>query len=63
MLQRAIGVIYLPQTERMSHYYFSRLPYQFDGIVHLDTTRALQALQTVSKAAIDEFPETYPTGM
>jgi erythromycin esterase-like protein len=44
MLQRAIGVIYLPKTERLSHYYFSRLPYQFDGIIHLDHTSALTSL-------------------
>lgn len=41
-LQRAIGVIYLPETERMSHYYFARLPYQFDAIIHFNQTHALQ---------------------
>lgn len=43
-LQRAIGVIYLPQTERNSHYYFSRLSYQFDGIIHFDRTNAVSPL-------------------
>lgn len=40
-LQRAIGVVYLPETERLSHYYFTRLPYQFDCIVHFDKTSAV----------------------
>lgn len=43
-LQRAIGVIYLPESERLSHYYFSRLPYQFDGVIHFDESTALTAL-------------------
>lgn len=44
LLQRAIGVIYCPETERMSHYYFSHLPYQFDAIIHFDQTQALTPL-------------------
>lgn len=43
-LQRAIGVIYRPQTERLSHYYFTRLPYQFDSVIHFDQTTAVQQL-------------------
>lgn len=43
-LQRAIGVIYQPETERESHYFFSRLPYQFDSIIHFDKTNALKPL-------------------
>jgi len=43
-LQRAIGVVYAPETERRSHYFFSRLPHQFDAIIHLDKTKALQPL-------------------
>lgn len=43
-LQRAIGVIYRPETERMSHYFFTRLPYQFDSIIHLDETTAVEPL-------------------
>lgn len=43
-LQRAIGVIYRPETERASHYFFTRLPYQFDSIIHLDQTTAVQPL-------------------
>jgi len=43
-LQRAIGVIYRPETERYSHYFFTRLPYQFDSIIHHDKTSALKPL-------------------
>lgn len=61
-LQRAIGVIYLPESERLSHYYFSQLPYQFDGIIHIDKTSALTALSTENQLSCDDLPETYPTG-
>jgi erythromycin esterase-like protein len=43
-LQRAIGVIYRPETERMSHYFHARLPDQFDALIHLDETRAVEPL-------------------
>jgi len=43
-LQRAIGVIYRPETERLSHYFFTHLPYQFDSMIHLDQTTAVQPL-------------------
>jgi len=43
-LQRAIGVIYRPETERFSHYFFTHLPYQFDSIIHFDETTAVQPL-------------------
>lgn len=43
-LQRAIGVIYRPETERYSHYFFTRLSDQFDSVIHLDETTAVQSL-------------------
>lgn len=43
-LQRAIGDIYRPETERASHYFFTRLTYQFDSIIHFDHTTAVQPL-------------------
>lgn len=43
-LQRAIGVIYRPETERSCHYFFTRLPLQFDAIIHFDQTTAVQPL-------------------
>ncbi|HEV7575810.1 MAG TPA: erythromycin esterase family protein [Caldimonas sp.] len=63
-LERAIGVIYRPETERQSHYFHARLVRQFDAIVHLDATRALAPLDrpdTVGAAI--EPPETYPSGV
>lgn len=62
-LQRAIGVLYKPETERQSHYYFSRLPEQFDAIIHLDTTAALKPLETTALWHKGEVMETYPSGM
>ncbi len=44
MLQRAIGVIYLPQTERESHYFEVMLADQFDALFHLDETEALKPM-------------------
>lgn len=38
-IERAIGVIYRPETERLSHYFHARLPEQFDAIIHIDETR------------------------
>jgi erythromycin esterase-like protein len=43
-LERAIGVVYRPETERVSHYLHARLPDQFDAVVHLDETTALRPL-------------------
>ena len=62
-LQRAIGVIYKPETERLSHYYYCALPEQFDAIMHLDETRALHPLERTSRWEQGEAPDTYPTGM
>jgi erythromycin esterase-like protein len=61
-LERAIGVIYKPDTERGSHYFSARLPSQFDLIVHVDDTRALEPLETWSRHEAD-LPDTYPTGV
>ena len=60
-LERAIGVIYLPATERASHYFHCTLPRQFDLVAHFDETRAVRPLDPVSEweAAV---PETYPFG-
>lgn len=62
-LGRAIGVIYLPATERQSHYYHVRPGEQFDAIIHLDRTRALEPLEVTSTWTAGETPETYPTGL
>jgi erythromycin esterase-like protein len=60
-LQRAIGVIYRPETERWSHYFEARLPEQFDAMIHLDQTRALEPLERDSQWDEGELPETFPS--
>ena len=62
-LQRAIGVIYQPRTERISHYFHTRLPSQFDAMVHVDETRALQPLVAEPAWHAGEPGETYPSGL
>jgi erythromycin esterase-like protein len=63
LLQRAIGVIYRPETERWSHYFEARLPLQFDAMIHLDRTKALTPLDRTAGWDEGEPPETYPTGI
>ena len=62
-LGRAIGVIYLPATERQSHYFHVRAADQFDAMIHIDRTRALEPLEPTSLWIAGETPETYPTGL
>lgn len=59
-LERAIGVIYRPETERQSHYFQARLPDQFDAVVHFDETRAVKPLETTEVWEAGELPETFP---
>ncbi len=61
-LERAIGVLYLPRTERQSHYFRCRLPDQFDALFHFDRTRALEPLDDLSEWSEDS-PDTYPFGV
>ncbi|OKH75067.1 hypothetical protein EB72_13465 [Mycobacterium sp. SWH-M1] len=62
-LGRAIGVIYVPATERQSHYYHVRPRDQFDAIIHIDRTTALEPLEVTSMWVAGETPETYPSGL
>jgi erythromycin esterase-like protein len=62
-LERAIGVIYRPDTERMSHYFYARLAEQFDAVVHFDETQALEPLERTAGWDAGEPPETYPFGV
>ena len=62
-LERAIGVIYRPETERASHYLHARPGDQFDAVIHLDRTRALTPLEPTAEWEAGEEPETYPTGL
>jgi erythromycin esterase-like protein/predicted phosphoribosyltransferase len=59
-LERAIGVIYRPGTERQSHYFQARMPEQFDAVLHFDETRALEPLEYTSEWEAGEVPETFP---
>ena len=61
-LERAIGVVYVPETERASHYFRATLPEQFDLMMHIDETRALHPLERWAQVESD-VPETYPTGI
>jgi erythromycin esterase-like protein len=62
-LERAIGVIYRPQTERLSHYFRARLSDQFDAVMHFDETRAVEPLERTARWETGEAPETYPWGL
>ena len=62
-LERAIGVIYRPETERQSHYFDALLASQFDAVVHWDVTRALEPLERNAQWDRGEPPETYPSGI
>jgi erythromycin esterase-like protein len=62
-LERAIGVIYLPETERLSHYFHARLSDQFDAVLHFDETRAVEPLERTAEWEAGEAPETFPFGV
>ena len=63
LLERAIGVIYRPETERWSHYFEAGLDKQFDAVIHLDETRALIPLERSGEWEAGELPETFPSGI
>ena len=62
-LQRAIGVIYRPETERQSHYFHASLASQFDALLHYDVTRAVEPLERTASWSRGETPETFPTAL
>ena len=62
-LERAIGVLYIPRTERQSHYFHARLPEQFDFVIHIDETRAVEPLERSAGWEAGELAETYPSGL
>jgi erythromycin esterase-like protein len=62
-LERAIGVIYRPDTERISHYFHAELTRQFDAVIHLDQTAAVKPLEYSGLWVPEEVPETYPFGV
>ena len=62
-LERAIGVIYRPQTERQSHWFAADVAGQFDALVHIDGTRAVEPLERGQRWSLHEPPETYPSAL
>lgn len=62
-LERAIGVIYRPETERQSHYLVADLANQFDAVIHIDESRAVEPLERTAGWELGEPPETYPTAL
>jgi protein-L-isoaspartate(D-aspartate) O-methyltransferase len=58
-LERAIGVIYRPETELASHYFEAELPRQFDEYIWVDETQAVTPLET---RVLQGVPDTYPFG-
>ncbi|MDB5798236.1 MAG: erythromycin esterase family protein [Paucimonas sp.] len=62
-LERAIGVIYRPDTERVSHYFNTDLARQFDAVIHIDRSRAVKPLECSALWVSEEAPETYPFGV
>jgi len=59
-LERAIGVIYRPETELQSHYFYASLPNQFDEYIWFDETRAVDPL---TKETAEGMPDTFPYGL
>ncbi|NVB84802.1 MAG: erythromycin esterase family protein [Kofleriaceae bacterium] len=67
LLQRAIGVVYRPDTERRSHYLQARLAAELDVVIHVDITRGVEPLDLIDEpddiTQAHELPETYPSGV
>lgn len=63
LLERAIGVIYRPETERASHWFHAHMATQFDAVVHIDETSAVHPLEPSPHWEIGELPETFPSGL
>jgi erythromycin esterase-like protein len=62
-LERAIGVIYRPETELQSHYFEAALPRQFDEWIWFDRTTAVTPISEAHRPAMEGLPETFPFGL
>lgn len=62
LLERAIGVVYSPRTERMSHYFEASLGHQFDAVLHFDVTGAVEPIERTPEWETGEW-ETFPSGV
>ena len=63
LLERAIGVIYRPETERYSHYFSAEIARQFDAVIHFDETRAVEPLDRDAGWEEGELPDTFPSAL
>lgn len=63
LLERAIGVVYLPESERRSHYFYANIANQFDAVMHIDVTKALKPLEKYASSPKEDAPETFPSGL
>jgi len=63
LLERAVGVVYLPESELRSHYMRARLCRQFDTLFHYEYTRAVEPLERGVGGQRREAPETFPSGV
>lgn len=59
-LQRAVGVVYRPETERQSHWFHARMADQLDAVIHVDRTRAVEPLEKSAPWHGPDLPETFP---
>lgn len=64
-LERAIGVIYRPESERWSHYFHASLSRQFDALMHFDRSFAVEPLDHGPEWSPhpEDAPETFPSGL
>jgi protein-L-isoaspartate(D-aspartate) O-methyltransferase len=63
LLERAIGVVYRPDTELQSHYFHASLPRQFDEYIWFDATHAVIPLPEPVRVRREELPDTTPFGV
>ncbi len=63
MTETLEGVIYAPKTERQSHYFRAVLPRQFDFVVHIDHTEAVEPFERIARLTDEDVEETFPTGL
>ncbi len=63
LLERAIGVVYRPDTELQSLYFYASLPRQFDEYIWFDETEAVHVLESAPSPQTRELPDTYPFGV
>lgn len=63
LLERAIGVIYRPESERLSHYFDAVLAEQFDALLWFEQTHPVSALPLPTRQHLEPEDETYPFGV